>query len=777
MTDAAIPATAVHQGTSHESADGHVSGCARYTGDITPLVGQLHAWPVLSPHAHAVLLVLDISQAVHSPGVAAVLTAADVPGENDTGAIIHDEVLMPAIGAEVQYHRQAVAWVLAETSEQARIAAGLVYAEYQQLPAILDIATAIAQNSFQGNILRAERGDVGAAAVHCPHQLRGELYVGAQDHFYLETQHALAMPDDDGGLLVHSSTQHPSETQAIVARVLGIPRHRVTVQCLRMGGGFGGKESQANPYAAIAALGVHVTKRPVAVRLTRHLDMQLTGKRHPFLGRYHVGFGDDGELHYVDLELFSDGGWSLDLSEAVLSRAVVHADNAYFIPNMRVVGRVCRTHKTSQTAFRGFGGPQGMLVIEEIMAQVALHLGLPPHQVRQRNFYQHGHDTHYGQHLPRSLMPELWERLLHTSQFIERSRDIERWNQEHPQHKRGLAITPVKFGISFNTIFLNQAGALVHIYEDGSVQVNHGGTEMGQGLHSKVRQVAADALGLGLEMVRVTATRTDKVPNTSATAASSGTDLNAAAVQNACIILRERLATVAAQLLSQHLMQVVHPNDVRFAQGQVYSIARPDVAVTFQQVVHAAYLARVSLSTTGFYRTEGLHFDKLKGWGRPFKYFAWGASVTEVLIDGFTGRTTIERIDVLHDCGNSINPLIDRGQVIGGFVQGLGWLTSEEVVWDSAGVLRTFAPSTYKIPTILDIPEAFYVELFRSEHEPGAIFGSKAVGEPPLMLAISVREAIRAAVAGFGKPTTVELPSPATPEAVFWAIEAVRNRH
>ncbi|GIW23823.1 xanthine dehydrogenase molybdopterin binding subunit [Meiothermus sp.] len=761
---------AVGKAIPHESAPLHVTGRALYTDDLLPRYpNALHAWPVQAPHAHARIVRLEVQPAYGVPGVVRVLTAKDVPGLNDSG-LKGDEPLFPD---EVMYFGQAVAWVLAESEEAARLGAERVEVEYEPLPAILSIQEAIRQGSFQGAMLHARRGDVERALQESARVLEGELELGGQEHFYLETQASLALLDEAGHLLVHSSTQHPSETQEIVAQVLGLPRNRVTVQCIRMGGGFGGKEVQANPYAAVAALGAYLTHRPVRVRLNRLQDITLTGKRHPFYARWKVGFSQDGLVNALQMELFSDGGWSQDLSEPVMARAVCHADNAYYIPHMDVKGRVCKTHKTSQTAFRGFGGPQGMVFIEEVMDRVARSLGLPPEVVRERNFYrQEGgrNITPYGQEVKDVERIQLiWEELKQSALFERRRLEVAEFNRQNPHRKRGLAITPVKFGISFNFTTYNQAGALVLIYQDGSVQVNHGGTEMGQGLHTKIQQIAAEALGVPLEAIRVMPTRTDKVPNTSATAASTGADLNGGAVRDACEKIKARLAVVAAQKLG------VHPADVVFEDGQVWSLWKPQERLSFTEVVKTAYAQRVQLFADGFYRTPGLHWDKTRMWGKPFHYFAFGAAVSEVEVDGFTGQYALRRVDILHDVGDSLSPLVDLGQVEGGFIQGLGWLTLEDLRWDEKGQVATRSASTYKLPSFSELPEVFNVRLLPRATEPGVVYGSKAVGEPPLMLAISVREALKDAVAAFGGGI-VELASPATPEAVYWAIEKVRQR-
>ena len=757
----------------HESAVGHVSGRAVYTDEQHLPLGMLSVFPVQAPHAHARILAIDVAAAGAMPGVRAVLTAADIPGENDSGPIVHDEALIPR--DRVQFHGQAVAWVVAVDEACAAAAAARVEVRYEPLEACLELAEAIRQQAWLRPPVAVSRGNADAALAAATHRLHGEIAIGGQDHFYLETQASWAQIDSEGIVQVTSSTQHPTETQIIVARVLGLPANRVVCRSLRMGGGFGGKETQANPYAAVAALAAQVTGCPVRIKLPRSIDMQMTGKRHPFLARYEVGFDDDGLLAAIRVQLFADGGWSTDLSPPVLMRAMVHVDNAYFCPDVHVEGLIAKTHLPSNTAFRGFGGPQGMLVGEEILDRVARHLGLRPETVRERNFYAEGAEggrnlTPYGQVIRDFAIPQLWRRLLQSSDFEARRREIEDFNASHAHARRGIAITPVKFGISFNKTEYNQAGALVHIYTDGSVQLNHGGTEMGQGLHSKMLAVASRTLGIDVAGIQIMVTSTDKVPNTSATAASSGSDLNGQAVRAACETLLGRLAPVAAGLLDCAVEAVV------FADDAVFAASAPDVRLRFADVVQAAYNARVSLSATGYYRTPGLSWDAQAGRGQPFYYFACGAAVSEVEVCAFTGVHRVRRIDVLHDVGDSLVEAIDRGQIEGGFVQGMGWLTCEELRRDAQGRLLTDAPSTYKIPTIGEVPEDFRVELHRSERVPTAqvIYGSKAVGEPPLMLALSIREALRDAVAAFGKTARVDLASPATPEAIFRAIAAVR---
>jgi xanthine dehydrogenase large subunit len=748
----------------HESARGHVTGDALYVDDLCGRYPHLlHAWPVCAPHAHALVREIDTSRALEEPGVMTVLTQSDVPGEGDSGANRHDEPLFPT---EVLFYHQPIAWVLGETLDAAQRGAARVTAEFEPLPAILTIEEAIEAGSFLTDELLIAGGDMAAVDASLV-RVHGELRVGGQEHFYLETQAAIAWIDEAGFIAVHSSTQHPSETQEIVARVLAVPRNHVTVECLRMGGAFGGKEVQANPYAAIAALGAWKTRRPVRVRLTRELDMAITGKRHPYLAKYAAGFSADGHLNGLRVELFSDGGWSLDLSEPIMWRSMFHIDNTYKLPAVDVRGRVCRTHKTSQTAFRGFGGPQGMIVIEEILSRAAHALNLPADVIRERNFYQDGDETHYGEQVRDAGRIELiWSGLKESSSYSERRDATTRFNASSIHFKRGLAITPVKFGISFTASFYNQAGAVVLVYRDGTVQVNHGGTEMGQGLFTKILQIAADSLGVPASRVRVMSTRTDKVPNTSATAASSGTDLNGAAVQDACLQIKARLAVVAAAVLDCEPVDVQFDNALASARGR---------SIEFSALCETAYKQRVSLFAEGFYRTPDIHFDFKTSRGRPFHYYAYGAAVSEVEVDGFTGQLRLLRTDILHDAGDAISPIVDRGQIEGGFLQGVGWLTLEELLWDAKGRVSTGSASTYKLPSWSEVPEVFNVDMLERATQPDVVMGSKAIGEPPLMLALSVREAVRDAIAAFGDGVPFALDSPATPERIFFAVRHVRR--
>ncbi|MFI1221116.1 MULTISPECIES: xanthine dehydrogenase molybdopterin binding subunit [unclassified Streptomyces] len=757
----------------HESAAQHVTGAALYTDDLVHRTKDvLHAYPVQVMKAHGRISRLHTGPALAVPGVVRVLTAADVPGVNDAG-MKHDEPLFPDT---VMFHGHAVAWVLGESLEAARLGAAAVEVDLDELPSLIGLSEAITAESFHGARPLMLSGDVDAGFADSAHVFSGTFQFSDQEHFYLETHAALALVDESGQLFVQSSTQHPSETQEIVAHVLGLHSHEVTVQCLRMGGGFGGKEMQPHGFAAVAALGARLTGRPVRVRLNRTQDLTMSGKRHGFHAEWKIGFDAEGRIQALDATLTADGGWSLDLSEPVVARALCHIDNTYWIPNTRVAGRIAKTNKVSNTAFRGFGGPQGMLVIEDIMGRCAPLLGLDPMELRERNFYRPGQGltTPYGQLVTHpERISTVWQQVSDDGRLADRKREIAAFNATHPNTKRGLAVTGVKFGISFNLTAFNQGGALVLVYKDGSVLINHGGTEMGQGLHTKMLQVAATTLGIPLHKVRLAPTRTDKVPNTSATAASAGADLNGAAVKNACEQIRERLLQVAGGRLG------TNASDVRIVEGVARALGS-ETELAWDDLVRTAYLQRVQLSASGFYRTEGLHWDAKAFQGSPFKYFSYGAAAAEVEVDGFTGAYRIRRVDIVHDVGDSLSPMIDIGQVEGGFVQGAGWLTLEDMRWDTGdgpgrGRLLTQAASTYKLPSFSEMPEEFHVRLLENATEEGAVYGSKAVGEPPLMLAFSVREALRQAAAAFGPAgVSVELASPATPEAVYWAVEASR---
>ena len=765
------PTSLVGSDVPHDNALTHVTGTVHYTEDLAAgAVGVLHGWPVQSPIARGRIVELDAAAALALPGVVRVLTIDDIPGTNQI-AFAGDE---PLIHPEVVYEGQAVCWVLAETRQQAIDGALAVRVEYEQLPAILTLEEAIAADEWLFEPMHLVAGDAAGALASAPHVFEGTTVFGGQEHLYFECQTALGQVDSEGQVVVHSSTQAPAATQGAVAAALGLPLHQVTVESLRMGGAFGGKETQADAVAAIAALGSVLTRRPVLVRLDRAVDSTLTGKRHPGRAEWRVGFDDDLRIVALTCDLVLDGGWCADLSEAVVARALCHIDNAYRLPHADVLGRAARTNKTSQTAFRGFGGPQGMFVIEDIMGRAALRLGVPADDLRRRNFYRSGERTPYQQELPAAdRLGLVWEQARADADYDSLRRDVDAFNAAHEHVKRGLAITPVKFGVSFNQTFLNQAGALVHVYRDGTALVSHGGTEMGQGLHTKMLLVAAEELGVPLRFVRLAPTRTDKVPNSSATSASTGADLNGFAVQDACAQIITRLRPVAAELLETDAAGVT------FAEGVVSGGGR---TLEWPTLVEAAYVRRVQLWSSGFYSTPGLSWNAKGGVrGTPFKYFVYDAGVTQVEVDGDTGAYRWLSADLACDAGDSLSPLLDVGQIEGAYVQGVGWLTQEELLWDTSddprrrGRLATRAFSTYKIPGLLDIPERFRVRLMPGFGGDGAIHGSKAVGEPPLMLPFSAFEALRDAVAAFGPPRReVVLRAPATAEAVYWAIEDAR---
>ncbi len=751
----------------HDSAPLHVTGRAHYTDDIPVPADCLHLAFGLSDCARGVITRADLSAVRAAPGVVDVLKPLDLPGENDISAAAHDEPLL-AMG-EVFYHGQPLFLVIAESHRAARKAARLGKITISPRPAVLSIDDALAANSyFEGGPVIWEDGDADAAIKAAPHQLSGEIEIGGQEHFYLEGQAALALPRDDGAMLVHASTQHPSEIQHKVANALGVAMHKVRVETRRMGGGFGGKESQGNALAIACAVAAARTGRPCKMRYDRDDDMVITGKRHDFRIRYRVGYDDDGRLLGVDFTHHVRCGWSADLSLPVADRAMLHAGNAYAIPALRVESHRLRTNTASATAFRGFGGPQGMLGIERVMDHLAHVLGRDPVELRALNYHRATPKPtrmFYGQRVEDFELDRLTPALLESANYAGRKRAVAAWNAENTVLKRGLGFNPVMFGISFTLSHLNQAGALVHIYQDGSVHLNHGGTEMGQGLNQKVAQVAASVLGVPLAQVHITATDTDKVPNTSATAASSGSDLNGMAVKAACDKLKKRLRRHLAQLWG------VKPARIRFENGVVRAGRKH---MSFAEAAQAAYEARISLSSTGFYRTPKVSWDRLAGRGHPFYYFAYGAALTEVVLDTLTGEYRILRADLLHDAGASLNPALDIGQVEGAYVQGAGWLTSEELVWDAEGRLMTHAPSTYKIPACADRPDIFNVALWDGENRENTIFRSKAVGEPPFMLGISAHLALSDAVAACG-PAYPALDAPATPERVLAAIRRVQG--
>ena len=745
----------------HESARAHVAGAATYIDDIPEVKGTLHAAPILCAVAHGRLAGVDASAALAMPGVRGVVLAADIPGDPVLATFVHDEPIFAF--DKVEHIGQVIGIVVADTVMQARRAARKVQVKIDVLPAVLTPRQAHAAKSYVLPPVVVRRGEPEKALAASAHQLSGQLEVGGQEHFYLEGQVAYALPKEQDQWWIHSSTQHPGEVQHWVAHALGLENNAVTVECRRMGGGFGGKETQAGQMAVWSALAARKFKCPVKLRLDRDDDFMITGKRHPFDYDYTVGFDDSGLVTALKLTMLANCGFSADLSGPVADRAVFHSDNAYFLSDVEIASYRCKTNTQSNTAFRGFGGPQGVIAIEAILGDIARHLGLDPLDVRLRNLYgiEERNVTHYQMKVEDNILHPLISQLERTSRYRERREQIAAWNANSPVIKRGIAITPVKFGISFTATFFNQAGALVHVYTDGSVQVNHGGTEMGQGLNTKVAQLVADELGVPFERVRSTAADTSKVPNASATAASSGFDLNGRAAQFAARNVRENIAAFVSGLDN------CGAGAVSFKGGQVIS---PKSTRGFDEVVKAAYANRIQLWSDGFYRTPKIHYDKTTLTGRPFYYFSYGAACSEVAIDTLTGESRLLKVDILHDVGSSINPAIDIGQIEGGFIQGVGWLTTEQLVWNDKGLLATHAPSTYKIPATGDVPAHFKIDLWPEANREDNVFGSKAVGEPPLMLAVSVWEAIRDAVAAPGGKQPVWMKAPATPENVLAAV-------
>ena len=751
----------------HESAHPHVSGEAVYVDDMPELTGTLHAALGMSDRAHARIASLDLTVVRACDGVVEVLTAKDIPGKNTCGPILNDDPILA--DDVVSYIGQPIFAVIARSRDIARRAARLAKIQYTDLPIELSPANAKKNESLVIAPMRRARGDAAAALARAPRKMSGQFRVGGQDHFYLEGQISYAVPTESGGMRLWCSTQHPSEMQHLVGHALKLRSHQVVVEVRRMGGGFGGKESQSAQFACVAAIAAQRLRCPVKLRPDRDDDMMITGKRHDFIFNYEVGFDDDAVVRALKIELISRAGYSADLSGPVMSRAICHVDNAYYLSDVDIRGFAARTHTQSNTAFRGFGGPQGAIAIEYILDSIARELARDPLDVRKINFYglDGRNTTPYGMQVEDNVIHELVDQLEQSSDYRTRRDAIRAFNVASPILKKGIALTPVKFGISFNMVHYNQAGALVHVYTDGSVLVNHGGTEMGQGLHTKVTRVVANELGVGISHVRTTATDTSKVANTSATAASTGSDLNGKAAQDAARTIRNRLAVFSAEKFGGIA------DDVGFANDQVQVNGQ---SISFPELVLLAYHARVPLWSDGFYATPKLHWDKTSMEGRPFLYFAYGAAVSEVIIDTLTGELKLLRADLLHDAGNSINPAIDMGQIEGAFIQGVGWLTTEELWWNEKGRLMTHAPSTYKIPAVNDCPADFRVALFKNRNKEDTIFRSKAVGEPPLLLAFSVFFAIRDAIGSVSNGrVNPPLNAPATPEAILNAIEAVRG--
>ncbi len=760
--------TGVGRSVKHDSAPKHVSGEAVYVDDRLEFPNQLHVYARMSERAHARIVSIDTSPCYQIPGVAIAITAKDVPGQLDIGAVMPGDPLLA--DGKVEFIGQPVIAVAADSLETARKAAMAAIIEYEDLEPVLDVVEALHKKHFVLDSHTHKRGDSATALASAPRRLQGSLHIGGQEHFYLETQVSSVMPTEDGGMIVYTSTQNPTEVQKLVAEVLGVPMNKIVIDMRRMGGGFGGKETQAAGPACLCAVIAHLTGRPTKMRLPRMEDMTMTGKRHPFYVEYDVGFDDDGLLHGIEIDLAGNCGYSPDLSGSIVDRAMFHSDNAYYLGDATINGHRCKTNLASNTAYRGFGGPQGMVAIEEIMDAVARELGKDPLEVRKRNYYgkTERNVTHYYQTVEHNMLEEMTAELEASSDYAKRREDIRAFNAASPILKKGLALTPVKFGISFTASFLNQAGALVHVYTDGSIHLNHGGTEMGQGLNTKVAQVVAEVFQVDIERIQITATNTDKVPNTSPTAASSGADLNGKAAQNAAQTIKQRLVEFAARKWQ------IFEEDVEFKNGQV---RLRDQYISFEELIQQAYFGQVSLSSTGFYRTPKIYYDRSQARGRPFYYFAYGAACSEVIVDTLTGEYKMLRSDNLHDVGASLNPAIDIGQVEGGFVQGLGWLTMEELVWNDKGKLMTNGPASYKIPAVADMPLDLRVKLVENRKNPeDTVFHSKAVGEPPFMLGISVWCAIKDAVASLADyRAQPQIDAPATPERVLWGVEQMRR--
>lgn len=774
-TAKSVEAGQAGQSSVHESAEKHVTGKAAYIDDLKTPSDALHVALGLSPVAHGTLTALKLDAVKQAPGVIDVITVHDVPGDTDIGPVFPGDPLF--VDQEISYAGQCLFAVAATSLQAARRAVKLATIEINEQPASLDPVAATQREEFVRPSHIQERGDWQQSLRQATYIVENELFVGGQEHFYLEGQACVVLPTEDDGVIVHTSNQHPSETQKLVAEVLGIPFHAVTVEVRRMGGGFGGKETQASPWACIAAIIARRTGKATRLRLPRSEDMRVTGKRHPFHNRYKLAIDQQGILQGGDISVIGDCGYSPDLSDAIVDRAMFHTDNAYSLGDARVVGHRAKTHTASNTAFRGFGGPQGMMIIEAAMDDIARQVGEDPLTIRKRNFYRDGRDiTHYGQHVDqRQLLHVLVETLEADGDYWARRKAIKAFNAASPVIKKGLALTPVKFGISFTAQHLNQAGALLHVYTDGSVMINHGGTEMGQGLHTKICQVVARELGLSLEQVRITATRTDKVPNTSPTAASSGADLNGMAARDAASKLRERLFDFAAA----HFTEGLDREGMRLEDGMLVSGSHEsEQRIPWGELIQTAYLNRISLSEKGFYATPLIHYNRATGKGRPFYYYAFGAAVSEVSVDTLTGEYQVDRVDVLHDVGTSLSPAIDIGQVEGGFIQGMGWLTSEELKWNAKGELVSDGPATYKIPTFGDLAPIFNVSLMEGHpNSMASLYRSKAVGEPPLMLGISVWSALRDALSSLTHyATSPRLDTPATPERVMLAASAIREK-
>jgi len=766
----------VGQSIPHDSGIGHVTGEALYIDDYTPVVGELFVEFVGSPVARGKITSVDVAEAKQVPGVVGVYTHKDVLGRNLFGAVFHDEPFLAE--QRVDYVGQPVVVVAGETLEAARAGRAAVKIEVSPEKPVLDIDTAIQKEQFLGPERRIERGEFDSAWKAAQHKIEGTFESNGQEQFYLESQAAIAYPGEQGQLRVESSTQNPTETQAVLAEVLGLGMHEVVVRCKRMGGAFGGKETQGAIPALMAALVTQKTGHAARVVYTKDDDMKVTGKRHPYKTWYEAGFDDEGRLNAIKLDYYSDGGAAADLSTGIMERTLLHADNAYYLPNVKIKGRICKTNIPPNTAFRGFGGPQAVAVIENIIQEVAATLGKDAYDIRKINCYSEAprNTTPYGQEVKNNLLPEIFEKLAKTSDYKKRLAEAEAFNRQSPTHLKGVAMTAVKFGISFTTKFLNQGNALVSVYTDGTVQVSTGATEMGQGVNTKIRQIVADEFGLGIERVLMMTTSTEKNINTSPTAASAGTDLNGAAATNACIKIKQRMAKFATALLGETNKDLApSPDEIRFEAGHVFDRRNPDNRVGFGEFTNKARMARIDLGARGFYTTPGIDFDRETGRGNPFFYFTTGAAVAEVTIDRFTGDLRVVGVDLLMDIGRMINPGIDHGQVIGGFVQGMGWCTAEQLVYSDAGELLSYSPTTYKIPNITDIPKRFNIAFVDNGANAKNIRSSKAVGEPPLMLGISAWAAAKHALSCVAGKRPVDLKLPATNEEVLMCLTGIEH--
>ena len=761
-----LKSDAIGQSFIHESAIKQVVGKAIYIDDRAEEVNGLHAYPVLATISTGKIISIDSSEALNMQGVEAIYGAQDIPGKNDAAPIFSGDILLT--DSEIKYHSQPILLVVADSYQTARIAAQRVKIAYQETTPTLDIKQAIAAQSWVRPPHALHKGDAQQAIKQAKHQLSGEIYLGGQEHFYLEGQICVASPTEDGGMFIHSSTQNPTEVQHLIAKILNQPYNAITVEMRRMGGAFGGKESQAAPWACLAALAAYHTGRSVKIRLSRSDDFKTTGKRHPFYNTYRVGFDENGLIMGTDINVNGECGHSADLSDAIVDRALFHADNAYYYPSAHINGNRCKTDTVSHTAFRGFGGPQGTIIAEQIVDDIAYYLGKDPLDIRKLNLYRPGRDTTpYKQKVEQFVLQDMIQQVEQEADYWARKAAIKTFNQHSPIIKKGLSLTPLKFGISFTLQHLNQAGALLVIYADGTVHINHGGTEMGQGLNTKIAQIVAQALAIDIKHIAVNATRTDKVPNTSPTAASSGADLNGMAALNAANIIKQRLIELACAQFD------VQADSVQLIDNK---LVHPKGELTFPELINLAYVNRVSLSATGFYATPKIYYDRDKAEGHPFFYYSHGVALSEVEIDLLTGENTVTRVDILHDVGNSINPALDVGQIEGAFIQGMGWVTTEDLRWQDSGELASASPATYKIPAIGDTPAQFNVKLYDSQNPVTTVFKSKAVGEPPFMLGISVWSAIRDALASINDyQFAPNLNTPATPETVLNAVQQAQK--